>query len=233
MLDLNSITKMTKDIVTELTNLVGLIEKNIASYDRIAARFRRKRIEARLREILLRLTIWYSSNRQTLWMLGKYAMKGDDISLERFDSRVEYDLLEFLQALLSTTDLIDEFKKDIVHVDYHLYEGLQDAIDGRIKVITMLIDPEESVLSIERVKTAYASYSALVESIGGLKDQLQNASQDISKTKPIARRPPPKAKKLPKVKKVRQLPKAKKAKQLPNTKKPKPLPKPEADKEDA
>jgi hypothetical protein len=237
MLDLGSIAKMTKDVVKELTNLVGLIEKNLASYDRIAARFRRKRIAARLQEILLRLTEWRASNIETLWRLAEYAIHNDNVSLDRtfkYDNYANYPLLAFLEALLSTRDLIDEFKKDIVHVDYRLYEELQDAINGRIEILRMLLtDPGESVPSIEKIKSAYVSYSALVESIGGLKDKLQSASQDVSKIKPIARESVPKAEQLPKAKKARQLPKPKKAKRLPNTKKPKLPPKAEASKEDA
>jgi len=66
MIDLAAIACITRDTVRELTDIAGLIEKNIASYDRIAERFRRKRVVNRLNNILRRLTDFRVMNIVTL-----------------------------------------------------------------------------------------------------------------------------------------------------------------------
>jgi hypothetical protein len=193
-MDLGDVANATKDIVKELTNVIGLIEKNIASYDRIKARFRRRRVNERLEEILNRLTQWHRFNCDTLWRLGQLAERGtlrskelsaylnNDEDALPFSYRSE--LIEYQDALLSTQALIDDFKKDIISVDYKLYEALQDAVDGRMKIVAMLVAADRKDISIENIKTAYESYRALVEGVHTVKDALQSAAKNASKAVP-------------------------------------------------
>lgn len=71
MIDLAALVKTTTDTASDLTNLVGIIEKNLASYERIRALFRRKRLLSRLSDVLKLLTRWRRNNRETLWALSE------------------------------------------------------------------------------------------------------------------------------------------------------------------
>jgi hypothetical protein len=206
MIYLNTAVTTVMETVKELTDLVGLVEKNLASYDRIEARFRRKRISRRLQEILGRLTSWRMMNMPTLWMIGKMAINGElrpgvvviPMDNSPYDNNYKYDLLSFMDAILSTRDLIEEFKKDLLWVDYKLYEELQDAVDGRINILRMLSDTKEDSISIDKLKIAYASYSTLVESIEKLKGELQIATRNVSAQRPASLPPTDKKRRLPK-----------------------------------
>lgn len=191
MIDLTSIISATKDIVKDLTNIVGLIEENISSYDRITVRFRRKRIVKRLIKILEILSSYRYFNAVTLWEIAERATrvareenKGiyEDIGNCRipdlsYDShwQFSFQLEGFLIALLETRDLIDEYKKDIIGIDYRLYEELDDAIQNRIDILTLLSDSSQQRISADKLMTAYAAYAELVNSISSLKDELEAA----------------------------------------------------------
>jgi hypothetical protein len=191
MIDIGAIVSITRDTIKELTDVVGLIEKNISSYDRIKARFRRKRIAGRLEAILLRLTYWRQMNRRTLWMLAEIATRDEDgpSSLPAdIDEDFGYhgfhsDMRLFLEGLLATRDLIDEFKKDIVSVDYRLYEDLHDAVNGRIELVEMFMDggkvEGKYAISTEKLKRAYSSYRALVDSVSAVKDAVQSGARSV------------------------------------------------------
>ena len=52
MIGVANIVEAMKELVHELSDTVGIIEKNIASYDRIKAGFKYRRVKSRLIEIL-------------------------------------------------------------------------------------------------------------------------------------------------------------------------------------
>jgi len=81
-----------------------------------------------------------------------------------------------LLILLHARDLIEEFKGDIVHVDYRLYEQLHEAVHGRVNVIEMLLNEDGQSISVDKLKEAYLAYVELAKSVGTLKDKLQDAA---------------------------------------------------------
>jgi hypothetical protein len=199
MLDISEIAKASRDLIKQLTNIVGLIEKNLASYDRIKARFQRKRMAARLHEILKRITlIGLSTNRYTLWMLTEHAVQ-KGIDAEEFVRSVEsdkichYDLRDYLGGLLELRDFVDQYRGDLISIDYRLYEALQEAILGRIDVLKVLTDQDASTISAEKLKELYESYLSLVKAITDLKDTIQSAARSVSQGKAVrvSRRPRP------------------------------------------
>src|SRR5688500_18455662 len=77
------IVKLANNVVENLTNVAGHVEKNINSYDSIASRFKRKRLAARLEEILVRLVSLRSGNAVTLFYLARWS--SNDKCDEEFD----------------------------------------------------------------------------------------------------------------------------------------------------
>jgi len=143
----------------------------------------------------------------TLWMLGGEVarngkLRSGTVAIPTDNSpyynHYEYDLLSFMDALLSARDLIEEFKKDLLWVDYKLYEELQDAVAGRINILRMLSDAKEESISVDKLKTAYISYSTLVESIETLKGEVQAAKRNVSAGRPTSLPPTDKKRSLPK-----------------------------------
>lgn len=194
MIDLTSFLTVSKQTAKQLTDLVGIIERNITSYDRIKARFRRKRIVERLERILALLSRWHRSNNMTLWRLASMTTEheppdaqidvAEDIGWDpnRFAPEIE----DFLQALLETKDLIDQFEADIVSVDYKLYEELQDAVDGRINIVRLLVKAGRKEISTEHLRLMYSSYTELVASVREVKDRLQSATRTARVGKSVA-----------------------------------------------
>jgi hypothetical protein len=172
MISIAEIAVATKDTVKELTNLVGLIEKNLSSYDRIQNRFRRKRTAKRFSEILERLTAMPPFCER---LLVTIADRRNSYLKEDFSSA---EFAQFLNALLETRDIIHEYKRDIIGVDYRLYEKLQECVDGRIEILSLLNGGTKDEIPHGTLDTAYASYLALFQAIGALKDELQTAARN-------------------------------------------------------
>ena len=197
-MEVGTLVNMVAETAKELTNLVGLIEKNLASYDRIKARFRRKRVVGRLEAILERLTVAYEANLATLWVLAD-RLTGAGADPKWVTDRLEEnrsiftpgvyngDLRRYLLILLHARDLIEEFKGDIVHVDYRLYEQLHEAVHGRVNVIEMLLNEDGQSISVDKLKEAYLAYVELAKSVGTLKDKLQDAAKKGSRQPRVPR----------------------------------------------
>jgi hypothetical protein len=183
MLNVADVAKAASDLVKDLTNIVGLIEKNIASYDRIKSRFQRKRTARRLDEILFSLVEWRGRNDITMWHIADRIEPGKTIAPRGFaPTRTrpnvwDYELNAYLDSLLKTRDLIQEFKSDIMDVDYRLYEKLDDAVSGRIDVLALLGDKANGNISTDKLRMVYASYTELVKSLDTVKRELQSAAK--------------------------------------------------------
>ena len=79
----------------------------------------------------------------------------------------------FLNALLETQDFIEEYHKDIIGVDYKMYENLQDSISARVELIRFLQSNASKHLSKEKMRRLHVIYSALVKALDGYKQKLQ------------------------------------------------------------
>lgn len=186
MLDFRDIIAATENTARDLLNIFGLIEKNVAAYDRIKARFRQKRAASRLNEILMIITNWRKLNLATLWMIGHALSKGEMndlvvVPVESGHRKSDFnaELHRFFLALLLTRDLIDEYRDEIINVDYRLYEKLDDSLSARIDVVNLMMDRSEAGISVERLRMLYDAYQQLVKSMEGVKDQLQSAAKKL------------------------------------------------------
>jgi hypothetical protein len=153
---------------------------------------------------LSKLTNLRRSQRYFLFRLGATLTEEDNgWELARYlgYGNGEVDIHDFLRTLFSIRDLIDEFKGDIISVDYKLYEDLHDSIEDRIALITVIADASGKEIARDKVKTLYTSYSALVDSMTALKESFQKASRIVSKGKSLTREAPSKSKRLAKPKK--------------------------------
>lgn len=179
-----SLIAAANSIIENLTNLVGIFEKNVDSYDRIARKFKRKRIVSRLERILQKVTSWNTSNRATLFMIAKWSAEGHDKNFDNFSAIddnsgrfMEHDLRNFLEALLSTQDIIEEYREDIIAADYKLYESLQDAMSSRIGIVRQLLSEDSSNLSKDRLRELSKTYEALIHSLDQTKAKLQSSAK--------------------------------------------------------
>jgi hypothetical protein len=176
MTNVGEIVQVTKELVGQLTDVVGLVEKNISSFDRIAARYRRKRVTHRLETILQTLTTMHHSCLTTLWLTAKLAWEKGDQSLSKLHeldfTSADFDLRSFLHSLLDIRDIIDEYKSDIINTDYTVYERLEDCIYGRIRVVNMLLENDDKQYSIDKLKAMYVAYAELIVSLKKVKDDL-------------------------------------------------------------
>lgn len=198
MIDLAALLNVIADTAKEITNLMGLIEKNLASYDRLQERFRRKRLEARLEELLRQLSDLRGGNLPTLWRLARLIDKDDSVQLDYLGKSLaeleidewtfDYDFRQFLGILLKMRDLIDEFKSDIVSVDYRLYEALQDAVKNRIAIVGLLAKDGGRSFSPDRLKALFSAYSELVKSTEELKNKLQQSARAAGKQRMTRRK---------------------------------------------
>ncbi|MTJ83798.1 MAG: hypothetical protein F8N37_22660 [Telmatospirillum sp.] len=197
MLDFMGIASIIQELTREMTDIVGHIEKNIASFDKIKARFRRNRIVARLEQIQCGLGSIYPSNRMSLIAMAQILSEIDenkdveeknrlanivDISNEPRShgrwNRISYgdSLSEFLIALSELRELVDEYKKDIIIADYTLYSDIYDAIADRIDMINILADKEHrDTLSRANMVGLLSEYTKLFESIELVKERLEIA----------------------------------------------------------
>ena len=114
-------------VVLELTNVVGLVEKNMTSVSSMRDRFKKKRVHQKLSELLLALTQWRMPNqrvREHFYTLGRY-IEGKDGTrvpendvlkdkkvLEEVRANLKADLVEFGQVILRTKDIVDELAPD-------------------------------------------------------------------------------------------------------------------------
>jgi hypothetical protein len=181
---IGDIARAAKEIVGELTDIVGLIEKNISSFDRITARYRRKRVEHKLEAILQRLTTMHHSCHTTLWITARLAYEKGDKSLveqQQLDlAGADLDLRAFLESLLEIRDMIDEYKSDIINTDYTIYERLDDCIRNRIRLVSTLLEADHRQYSLDKLKSMYVAYADLITSIKVVKDELANKLKDYA-----------------------------------------------------
>ena len=66
-------------------------------------------------------------------------------------------------------------------MDYRLYEELQDALQGRIDVVNMLMRNETKEIALEKLEAAYVIYEELINSVTALKDRLQEAAREVDR----------------------------------------------------
>ena len=126
MLDMQTMAKAVADVATNLTNVVGLIEKNIQSYDRIRDRNREHRFKDGLEAILVSLTRWHGSNLTTLWLLARWSDNDDSLTNQSsfLDVRHSYEteLTAFLNAISDTMQLLEQYQVDVIRLDHKLYQ---------------------------------------------------------------------------------------------------------------
>jgi hypothetical protein len=192
LVTIGEIVKAVRDIVCDLSDIVGIIEKNVASYDRISSRFRRKRVVSRLTEILLLLTSWRMQNYATLFLMASeirkiskryYDETGSPIAVKRPECipQFEGDLHRFLYGLLSASDLISEYKADIVRFDFSVYEKIEDCVRNRIKIIGLLVDRETAEIAVDDMEQLYDAYEDLVRSLQSTKEEIQSIINTLEK----------------------------------------------------
>jgi hypothetical protein len=194
MIGLSDVVGATKSTIGDLTDIVGHVEKNIKSYDRIKQRFRRKRELSKLKDILVELSNWRQPNIRTLFTIAEEYYRRTDIErdadyttelniknqYERLPANLE--LQQFLECLLRLRDFIDENKRDIVDVAYVLYEKIEDAVESRIDLIdSLLYDENSQNISSDRLNQLYISYRNLIESLANTKTELQNKIHELDK----------------------------------------------------
>ena len=141
MVDASGYIAAAKEIISSITNIGGIIDDNLASYDKIQARFRRKRLVKRLEGILRIVNSWDGYNGRTMSLLqaAKYMKKGQSISRYMND----IDLSEFSLALLDARELIDQYSLREIRIDYTIFEELHGLVDGRRVVIGALESVDE------------------------------------------------------------------------------------------
>jgi hypothetical protein len=221
MLELGAIVAAIKDTAKELTNLVGLIERNIASYDRLKANYLRKRTRRRLSYLLETLTSWRGKQGKIIFRLGELITKRRGVDSLRLDKHrgpsdafemgwahpyhdADEELRSFFKTLISTRRLVSEFRRDIISVDYKLFQELEDAIDQRMELIGVLLESEGGKeLSPQKLRALYRAYSMLVASIEGLKSSLQEASRSTAGGKQFRHKAISKSKRSAKKRKLR------------------------------
>lgn len=208
MVDVAAIAALTKNTIVGLTDVVGLIEKNIASYDRVTERFRRKRLAKRFDHILRLLVDFRQNNMVTLMGIAERMQRQEDVEFnpyldepvqaksipanvirswakryldENRGRKFSHDtsLTGFFTSLLEARDVITRYKSDIISVDYSLYEEIDDAVMKRVDITEILRDNDN--ISPEKLQIIYNSYVELMLSIETLKDRLQSMSKDTSK----------------------------------------------------
>ncbi len=176
MISVSDLAQATTELVGQITNIVGHIERNYSSYDFIKARYRRNRLIGRLETILQKLTLLRLSCHTTLYLTAKLAFERGQDSLSElrnldFES-ANFNLNGFLESLLEVRDIIDEYKADIINTDYTIYERLEECIKGRIKIVNMLLEHDEKHYSIDKLKSMYTNYEKLITSLNSVKDEL-------------------------------------------------------------
>ena len=186
MLSLSDIMKAAAEIAGQMTNIMGHVERNYASYDLMKARYRRNRLVGRLEKILQRLTSLRLSCHTTLYLTSKLAFdKGEESIAELASLDLEsanFNLTGFLESLLEIRDIIDEYKNDIINTDYKLYENIEDCIKGRIRIVNILLENDKSKYSVEKLKSIYVTYENLISSLSSVKEELANKLKSSTTT---------------------------------------------------
>jgi len=207
MLDLQTMTKAVADVIRGLTNIVGLIENNVHSYDRLNDRHRERRLKDGLEQLLVKLTRWHIRNGFTLWLIAEWANANpsslDDNLLLISDNDGEYDsldwerrysyqgqLADFLEDILDTMALLEEYHTDIIRFDHKLYRELQVGILMRRQTLVALLGMDDVKLAPKKLEELHKIYTSLVASASECKDRLQAVLDD----------PKPKAMSKPKAK---------------------------------
>jgi hypothetical protein len=187
MVELSEIVKVTGEVIKQLSDLVGIIEKNLSSLDEIKERFRRKRIVARLQEILGEVMSWENQGWDSLWKVAERIDQAPSRDMRKFDNIIwKSDIKIYLEMLSASMELIDQYKNDIVSVDYRLYESIENVAGGRIDALQALSKEGGYEISVEKLRELNRSYMLLKVSLGKLKDDIQHARRKVTKNEPIS-----------------------------------------------
>jgi len=182
MFDMQAMSKAVAEVAANLTNVVGLIEKNLESYDNIRNRNRARRLEEAVRIMLARLTHWRMSNDLTLWLLASWSDNDTPHPIspnwtERSDfldirDDYEVELTSFFKDILDTMQHLEQYSNDLIRSDYRLYEELAICISARRDTIRALLSKEAKRLSPDKLRELYRIYVILVSSTSACKERL-------------------------------------------------------------
>jgi hypothetical protein len=200
MIGFSDMIKLTNDTIGDLTNIVNHLERHIGSYDSIRSQYQLKRSIKEIDNILSKLVSGSDQNSSILWNFATLGYQEFDSLAHMHINRVFRDSsgfvpfvpgtwaaesfpglpighesdLRFLRALLATQDLLIKYHRDLVHVDYRLYEQLRDSIRARIEIMCLLQDPGSKKLSKDRVEDLHKAYTKLIKSLDTYKDKMQS-----------------------------------------------------------
>ncbi|MCS0463777.1 hypothetical protein [Rhizobium favelukesii] len=134
MTEFKSVLDATSQLVSQILNLVGLVEKNQASFENLQNRYQKKRSKRVLEELLMQLVGHRTMNRMALNIMhlaegasmGKNRFDGD-LSIENFSGGkfgvLDWDLQAFLDSVLKIRDFMEKNHKELILNDYRLYEA--------------------------------------------------------------------------------------------------------------
>jgi hypothetical protein len=179
-------------IVTELTNAVGLLGKNLDAAIAIRNTIKREHLHKNLCSLLESLTSWRThcqSMYGTLLKLAEEAQKRE-IPIEEIHARVKElarqgnlraELEAFANHILNTKDILDQLKPELTAMDYKLYEELAANIEARESTISVLKAADSKTLSDSQIMEVSRSYERLIASVTCCKDKIQERLRELEK----------------------------------------------------
>ena len=183
---LDQFTKLIKAIsalIDNITNVTGVVKKNVDAYWKIKDDYAARRQRDRLEHLLLSISDWHLRQGRTLMRLGHMLAESndkskiDDDAFRGYDTRWGYELQEFRGRVLQTLDLLMQYHSDLVKVDYKLFEDLRVNLEGRAQLLLTLKDTQEKTMVRDRLVELYEGYTLLVSSLADLKAALAAAAK--------------------------------------------------------
>jgi hypothetical protein len=175
-LDINPIVSAVHEVIKELTNVIGLLDKNVSSAIKIKRKLRRERELVKLEKLLKELGhLVFAANLPFLRELEllavaveKRAEKADSPWWELWMTEKPIEnLYDFLQIVISVREFLEENHPELLDRKPEIFDGIIKTLLDRQKILEdvaqALKDKDPVLLDPEAVRKFAQDYKAIYE----------------------------------------------------------------------
>lgn len=195
MIDLSEFPKAIRELIDSLTNIVGILESNNDAYIRISNRRKSRRQISSVEDGLFFIEDIDISNVIITENLEDFISSKEEKSVGNWEEEEEYvaeelfrqeKLRKSCQSFISQLDKFSKSlhasRKDLITLDYRIYEELSRHIRVRRNLLQHFIDKSLTDMPVSKLRNISITYSKLINATVDTKDMLTDTLKILNET---------------------------------------------------
>jgi hypothetical protein len=186
MFDLDQMLAGVQALLKEVTNIVGLIDKNVASIYRLKNRIRRQRELQKLRRVLFDLNMLAHQQLQLPDIMESVAnlLDGKLVGYEAnyVQRQYEYDLEQafgqVLENVVACREFLEHERPEFLERQPEIYDRIKEALYKREQLVSKRTRYRQASKALlkksdaAKLRTLATEYRSLIENMSGYRDRL-------------------------------------------------------------